>query len=84
MVPTWDYAAITVVRVIALSTLKAFLDRSSAYADAREPLMAWYRQVRLADWATPTQVKRSLRNASVLKDGRVVFSVAGNKYRIVV
>jgi mRNA interferase HigB len=72
------------VRVIALSTLKAFLSRNPAYADAREPVMAWYRQVRSADWATPTDVKRAIRTASILKDGRVVFNVAGNKYRIVV
>jgi mRNA interferase HigB len=70
--------------VIALSTLKAFLGRSPAYTDAREPVMAWYRQVRSADWATPADVKRAIRTASILKDGRVVFNVAGNKYRIVV
>jgi mRNA interferase HigB len=72
------------VRIIALSTLKAFLNRSSAYTDAREPLMAWYRQVRAADWATPAHVKRDIRSASILKDSRVVFNLAGNKYRIVV
>lgn len=70
--------------MIALSTLKAFLSRNPAYADAREPVMAWYRQVRSAGWATPTDVKRAIRTASILKDGRVVFNVAGNKYRIVV
>ena len=72
------------MRVIALSTLKTFLGRSVAYADAREPVMAWYRQTRSADWATPAEVKRAVRTASILKDGRVVFNVAGNKYRIVV
>jgi mRNA interferase HigB len=72
------------VRVIALSTLKAFLGGSAVYADAREPVMAWYRQVRTADWATPADVKRGVRTASILKDGRVVFNIAGNKYRIVV
>jgi mRNA interferase HigB len=72
------------VRVIALSTLKAFLDRSPGYADAREPVMAWYRQVRSADWATPADVKRAVRTASILKDGRVVFNIAGNKYQVVV
>ena len=72
------------MRVIALSTLKTFLGRSAAYADAREPVMAWYRQVRSADWATPAEVKRAVRTASILKDGRVVFNVAGNKYRILV
>jgi mRNA interferase HigB len=72
------------VRIIALSTLKAFLNRNPSYADAREPVMAWYRQVRQADWASPAEVKETLRTASILKDGRVVFNVAGNKYRIVV
>src|SRR5256885_16216369 len=46
--------------------------------------MAWYRQVRQADWATPSEVKRDLRSASILNDGRAVFNIAGNKYRIVV
>ncbi len=72
------------MRVIALSTLKGFLDSNPAYADAREPVMAWYRQVRAADWATPADVKRAIDTASILKDGRAVFNVAGNKYRIVV
>ena len=72
------------VRVIALSTIKAFLNRSAGVDDAREPVMAWFRQVKQADWAKPADVKRDVRSASILKDGRVVFNVAGNKYRIVV
>jgi mRNA interferase HigB len=72
------------MRIIALSTLKAFLDRNPARADAREPLMAWNRQIRAADWATTADVKRDIGSASILKDGRAVFNVAGNKYRIVV
>lgn len=70
------------MRVIALSTLKAFINRAD-YADAAEPVMAWYRQVKNADWASPAEVKQAARTASVLKDGRVVFNIAGNKYRIV-
>ncbi len=58
--------------------------RSPASADARDPVMAWSRQVKAADWAAPADVKRDVRSASILKDGRVVFNVAGNKYRIVV
>jgi mRNA interferase HigB len=72
------------VRVIALSTVKSFLNRSAGTADAREPVMAWFRQVRQADWAKPADVKRDIRSASILKDGRAVFNIAGNKYRIVV
>lgn len=71
------------MRVIALRTLKTFLEGKSEFAGAREPVLAWYRQARVANWATPADVKRDVGNASILKDGRVVFNVAGNKYRIV-
>jgi mRNA interferase HigB len=36
------------------------------------------------DWSKPTEVKRDIRSASILRDGRVVFNIAGNKYRVVV
>ena len=72
------------MRIIAVSTLKFFLDADPARADARQPVMAWYRQVKAADWSSPTDVKREIRSASILKDGRAVFNIAGNKYRIVV
>jgi mRNA interferase HigB len=57
---------------------------SPTHADAREPLLAWYRHAVKADWASPAAVKADFRSASVLKDGRVVFNIAGNKYRLVV
>jgi len=72
------------VRIIALGSIKAFLAQSSARADALEPLMAWYRQAKAADWATPADVRREIGTASILKDGHVVFNIAGNKYRVVV
>jgi mRNA interferase HigB len=72
------------VRVIALGTIKAFLNLSAGVADAREPVMASFRQVRQADWAKPADVKRDVRSAIILKEGRAVFNIAGNKYRIVV
>jgi mRNA interferase HigB len=72
------------MRVIALSTLKAFWKNNTAYMDAKEPLLAWYRHTLHADWSSPAQVKADFRSASVLRNGRVVFNIAGNKYRLVV
>jgi mRNA interferase HigB len=72
------------VRVIALSKIKLFLGDGAGVADAREPLMAWFRQVKQADWSKSADVKRDVRSASILKDGRAVFNIAGNKYRVVV
>jgi mRNA interferase HigB len=72
------------MRIIALSSLKEFWQRNPAYDDAREPTLAWYRHTINADWASPADIKEDFRNASILKDGRVVFNIAGNKYRLVV
>ena len=71
------------MRVIALSTLKRFSGQR-AYADVREPLLAWYRHAVRADWRVPADVKRDFGTASILRDGRVVFNIRGNKYRLVV
>ena len=46
--------------------------------------LAWYRDVLQVDWAAPADIKAQFRSASILKDGRVVFNLAGNKYRLVV
>lgn len=72
------------MRVIALSKLRSFWEQNPAYADAREPTLAWYRHAVQADWSSPTEVKAAFGHASILKDGRVVFNLAGNKYRLVV
>jgi mRNA interferase HigB len=72
------------MRVIAVSTLEAFWERSSGHQDAKEPTLVWYRHALKADWASPADVKAQFSTASILKDGRVVFNIAGNKYRLVV
>lgn len=72
------------MRVIALSTLKLFWQNNPEYIEAKQPTLAWYRHALKANWSSPTDIKRQFRNASILKDGRVVFNIAGNKYRLVV
>ena len=72
------------MRIIALSTIKAFWAGKAEFRDAQAPALAWYRDVLQADWSKPSEVKQQYGNASILRDGRVVFNIAGNKYRIVV
>jgi len=69
------------VRVIAKKRLREFWKQHPA---AREPLLAWFREVEREDWDTPTAVKAKYRNASILGGDRVVFNVKGNTYRLVV
>ena len=68
------------MRVIALFTLKRFWESNSEYLDAKQPTLAWYRHSLNADWSSPVDVKADFNHASVLKDGRVVFNIARNKY----
>ena len=72
------------MRIIALSTLKDFWENNASHTDATEACLAWYRRALHADWATPADVKQDFKNASILQDGRVIFNIAGNKYRLIV
>jgi mRNA interferase HigB len=72
------------VRIIALSTLKRCVDGRAGRADLRGSVRAWCQHVRHADWARPADVKADFSNASILRDGRVVFNIVGNEYRLVV
>ena len=70
-------------RIIARSTLREFWERPGC-EDAEGPLEAWYHRTRNSEWSGPHDVKAEYRSASILKGGRVVFNIAGNKYRLVV
>lgn len=71
------------MRIIAVSTLKTFWENPD-HADAKPALLAWCQIVKNANWNSPADLKGDLRSASILQDGRVIFNIAGNKYRLVV
>jgi mRNA interferase HigB len=72
------------VRVIAKRTLRRFWESDPQYTDAKGPLESWHQEAIAADWATPQEIKAHFGHASILKGNRVVFNIAGNKYRLVV
>jgi mRNA interferase HigB len=71
------------VRVIARKTLREFWEKPG-HDDAERPLKSWFDEAAAADWATPAQVKAQFGNASIVGNDRVVFNIAGNRYRLVV
>ncbi len=71
------------MRVIARKTLRLFWEQP-AHHDAEQPLKAWFREALRADWANPAAVKAAFGSASIVPNNRVVFNIAGNKYRLVV
>ncbi len=54
------------------------------YSDSKGQLESWYYEAKHADWDSPADVKEKYRSASILKNNRIVFNIAGNKYRLVV
>ena len=69
------------MRVISRKWLNQLARRHPA---AKPGLDTWFHEAEAADWANPTQVKEQYATASILRSGRVVFNIGGNKYRLVV
>ena len=66
------------MRVIAKKILRDFWEK---HADSEEQLKTWYKEASKAKWESPFDIKADYANASILKSGRVVFNICGNKYR---
>ncbi len=71
------------MRIISRKTLREFWERRQ-YADAEQPLKAWFQEASKADWPSPAAIKAAHGNASIVANHRVVFNIGGNKYRLVV
>ena len=71
------------MRIIAFRTLKEFFGKPE-YADSEISLRAWYHDAKTAEWNNSQDLKRQFKNASIVGEGRVVFNIKGNKYRLVI
>jgi mRNA interferase HigB len=63
---------------------KALRDCWLKHPETEQPLKAWYREMCLARWSTPNQLKADFPSASILQEGRVVFNIKGNQFRVIV
>ena len=68
------------MRIISRKALREFWTK---HPDAEQSLRAWYANVKRADWKTPSDVKTTYRNASIVENNRVVFNIKGNFYGLV-
>jgi mRNA interferase HigB len=71
------------MRIIALKTIREFWE-NPRNSESERALRHWYQIATSADWSSPQAVKFQYGNASVVGNNRVVFNIAGNKYRLVV
>jgi mRNA interferase HigB len=52
------------------------------HSRCRSSLKAWLAEARAAGWTSPTDVKARYPSASILPENRVVFDIAGNRFRL--
>lgn len=71
------------MRIIAFRTLREFFEKPE-YSDSEVSLRAWYHDTKTSEWKNSNGLKKQYKNASILGDGRVVFNIKGNDYRLVV
>lgn len=71
------------MRIIAFRTLREFFEKPE-YSDSEVSLRAWYHDAKMAEWKNSNELKKKYKNASILGNGRVVFNIKGNDYRLVV
>jgi len=69
------------MRIVAKKILREFWEKHS---DAEHQLKTWHRETSRANWKNPSEIKAEYSMTSILKSGRVVFNICGNKYRLVV
>ena len=68
-------------RIIAKKTLRKFW---RGHADSEQYLKTWYETAKTSNWTSPSEIKATYANASILKNNRVVFNIKGNSYRLIV
>ena len=71
------------MHLISRKSLIKFYEQPGRW-DAKGPLEAWYYEAKHAQWGSPADVKTQYKSASVIGGNRVVFNIAGNKYRLIV
>ncbi|MEY4875063.1 MAG: hypothetical protein RL708_212 [Bacteroidota bacterium] len=68
------------MRIYSYKTLKEFWKK---YPEARMHLSAWYDEIETAKFQTPNEVRKMYPSADVVGNGRIVFNIYHNKYRLV-
>ena len=87
MFPFWEFivylhlSILPMKRVFAKSTLRRFWEN---HTDSEQYLKTWYDTVLNSSWSSPNDIKGTYSNASILRNGRVVFNIKGHSYRLVV
>ena len=69
------------MRIFSKATLRKFWE---TYPDSRPSLEFWYDTVENTIFRTPNDVIKHFKNPDTVGNGRIVFNITQNKYRLIV
>lgn len=67
--------------IVIVRNIKNFYKK---HPDSKPSLVHWLEVTKKAEWRTSLDVVKDFPTADPIKDNRVVFNIAGNKYRLIV
>ena len=67
--------------IIAIKNLTEFYQK---HPDSKSSIETWIAVTKHSVWQKPSDVVRDISDADPIKNNRVVFNIAGNKYRLIV
>ena len=69
------------MRIYSKGTIKHFWVK---HPDSKNQLLAWYDIISKNEYKNPNEIKEVLGSADFVKNGKMVFNICGNKYRLIV
>jgi mRNA interferase HigB len=64
-------------------TKKRIDEYSKLHADAKTALEDWHSKTKVAEWNNFADVKKSFNSVDSVGNGRFVFNIKGNSYRLI-
>lgn len=68
------------MRIFSRKTLTIFWVK---FPDSKEQLIAWYDIIKKTEFKNSNEVKEIFGSADFVGDGKVIYNICGNKYRLI-
>lgn len=68
------------MRIFSRGTLRDFWVKNP---DSKEQLLAWYDIISKNEYKNPNEIKQLFGSADYVKNGKIIFNICGNKYRLI-
>jgi mRNA interferase HigB len=71
------------MQVVGTTVFRSLWESSPRHAATKGPLRAWHAEVERACWKSVADVQKRYPRVAILRNGRLVFEIAGGAYKLV-